>query len=80
MQDVLWHNLWSADNPVVVSNEHLLVLVECSVPTKVIRVSNKDHPWFDFNAGMLLASSKRLNFVGPVIVLGLTVKSLFTVK
>ena len=32
------------------------------------------------NAGMLLASSKRLIFVGPVIALGLTDKSLSTVK
>ena len=32
------------------------------------------------NAGMLLASSRRLIFGGPVIALGLTGKSLFTVK
>ena len=32
------------------------------------------------DAGMLLASSKRLIFSGPVIALGLTGKSLSTVK
>ena len=32
------------------------------------------------NAGMLLASSRKLIFGGPVIALGLTGKSLFTVK
>ena len=37
----------SADNPVEVLNEHLLLLVGRFVPTKVIRVRNKDKPWFD---------------------------------
>ena len=32
------------------------------------------------NAGMLLASSRRLIFGGPVIALGLTEESLFAVK
>ena len=27
MQDMPWHNIWSADNPVEVLNEHLLLLV-----------------------------------------------------
>ena len=47
MQDLPWRNIWSADNPVEVLNEHLLLLVERFVPTKVIRVRNKDKPWFD---------------------------------
>ena len=34
-------------NPVEVSNEDLSLLVGCYVPTKVIRVHNKDIPWFD---------------------------------
>ena len=33
-------NIWSADNPVEVLNEHLSLLVGRYVPTKVIR----DHP------------------------------------
>ena len=47
MQDLPWRNIWSADNPVEVMNEHLLLLVERFVPTKVISVRNKDKPWFD---------------------------------
>ena len=45
--DLLWHNIWSANNPVEVLNQHLLLLVGRFVPTKVIRVRNKDKPWFD---------------------------------
>ena len=76
-----WHNIWHSDNLVDVSNEHLSLLVRRYVPTKVIRVRNKDKPWFDDqNAGMLLASSKRLIFGGPVIALGLTGKSLSAIK
>ena len=47
MQDLRWSNIWSADNPVKVLNEHLLLLVGCFVPTKVIRVCNKSKRWFD---------------------------------
>ena len=47
MQDLPWHNIWSADKIVEVFNEHLLLLVGRCVPTKVIRVRNKDKPWFD---------------------------------
>ena len=47
MQDLPWRNIWSAENPVEVLNEHLLLLVVRFVPTKVIRVRNKDKPWFD---------------------------------
>ena len=46
VQDLPWHNIWSADNPVQVLNEHLSLLVGRYVPTKVIRVHNKDTPWF----------------------------------
>ena len=47
MQDLPWRNIWSADNHVEVLNEHLLLLVGRFVPTKIIRVRNKDKPWFD---------------------------------
>ena len=40
-------NIWLSDNPVEVLNEHLSLLVGRYVPTKVIRVRNKDKPWFD---------------------------------
>ena len=35
-----WRGIWSADNPVESLNVHLSLLVECFVPTKVIRVRN----------------------------------------
>ena len=47
MQDLPWRNILSADNPVEVLNEQLLLLVGRFVPTKIIRVRNKDKPWFD---------------------------------
>ena len=47
IQDLPWHNIWLADNPVEALNEHLSLLVGCYVPTKVIHVHNKDKPWFD---------------------------------
>ena len=47
MQVLPWRNIWSADNPVEVLNEHLLLLVGRFVPTKITRVRNKDKPWFD---------------------------------
>ena len=69
-----------ADNPVEVLNEHLLLLVGRFVPTKIIRVHNKDKPLFDDQCRHTSASSRRLIFGGPVIALGLTGMSLSTVK
>ena len=40
-------SIWSADNPVERLNVHLYLLVERFVPTMVIRVRNKDTPWFN---------------------------------
>ena len=45
--ELLWHNIWLSDNPVEVLNKHLSLLVGRYGPTKVIRVRNKDKPWFD---------------------------------
>ena len=47
MQDLPWRSIWSAHNSVEALNEHLLLLVGRFVPTKIIRVRNKDTPWFD---------------------------------
>ena len=47
MRDLPWRNIWPSDNPVEVLNEHLSLLVRCYAPTKIIRVRNKDKPWFD---------------------------------
>ena len=41
------HNIWLSDIHVEVLNEHLSLLVGRYVPTKVIRVRNKDILWFD---------------------------------
>ena len=47
MLDLPWRNIWSSENPVEVLNEHLSLLVGRYVLTKIIRVRNKDKPWFD---------------------------------
>ena len=47
MWDLPWRNILSSDNPVEVLNEHLSLLMGRYVPTKIIRVRNKDKPWFD---------------------------------
>ena len=47
IRELPWHNIWLSDNPVEVLNEHLSLLVGRYVSTKVIRVRNKDKPWFD---------------------------------
>ena len=48
IQNLPWRKIWLADNPVEVLDEHLSLLVERYVPTKVTRVRNKDKPSFDF--------------------------------
>ena len=70
------YRIWLADNPVKVLNEHLSLLVGPRSPVCVTRISLG----LMINAGMILASSRRLIFGGPVIALGLTGKSLFAVK
>ena len=75
-----WRNIWLSDNAVEVLNEHLSLLVERYVPTKVVRVRNKDKPWFDDQCRHALASSRRLIFGGPLIALGLTGKSFSAIK
>ena len=81
MQDLPWRSIWSADNPVEVLNEHLLLLVGRFVPTKVIFVCvTRISLGLMINAVMLLASSRRLIFGGPVIALELTGNSLYAVK
>ena len=47
LRELPWSNIWLSDNPVEVFNEHLSLLVGRYVPTNVIRVRNKDKPWFD---------------------------------
>ena len=45
--DLPWPNIWLVDNSVEGLNENLSLLVLGYAPTKVIRVRNKDKPWFD---------------------------------
>ena len=71
IRELPWHKIWLSDNPVDVLNEHLSLLVGRYVPTKVIRLRNKDKQWFH---------DQWLIFGGPVIALGLTGKSLSTVR
>ena len=47
IQELPWRNIWLSDNPVEVLNEHLSLLVVGYVQIKIIRVRNKDKPWFD---------------------------------
>ena len=44
VRDLPSRNIWLADNPVEVLNEHLSLLVGRYLPTKLIRVRNKDKP------------------------------------
>ena len=39
-----WQSIWSADKLIERLNVHLYLPVECFIPTKVIRVHNKDKP------------------------------------
>ena len=44
IRELPWCNIWLS---IEVLNEHLSLLVGRYVPIKVIRVRNKDKPWFD---------------------------------
>ena len=44
VQDLPWHNIWFADNPVKVLNKHLSLLVGGYVSTKVMNMHNKKNP------------------------------------
>ena len=48
IQDLPIRNIWFADNPVEVLNEHLLLLVGRFVSSTVIDVRNKDKPWYQY--------------------------------
>ena len=80
IQDLPWRNIWLADNPVKVLNEDLYLLVLRYVPTKVIRVPHHDQPWFDDRCRHAFGLRQEAHLRWTVIALGLTGKSLFTVK
>ena len=80
MLDLPWRNIWSADNPVEVLKEHLLCWLDVLFQPRSSMYATSINLGLMINAGILLASSRRLIFGGPVILLGLTGKSLSTVK
>ena len=80
IQELPWRNIWLSDNPVEVLNELCPPMIGRYVPTKVIRVHNKDKPWFDDKCRHAFGLKQEAIFGGPVIVLGLTGKSLSAVK
>ena len=47
IRELPWHNICLSDNPFVVLDNHLSLLVGRHAPTKVIRVCDKDETWFD---------------------------------
>ena len=80
IQDLPWRNNLLSDNPVEALNEHLSLLVGRMFQPRSSVCVTRISLGLMINAGLLLASSRRLIFGELVIVLGLTWKSLFTVK
>ena len=71
MRDLPWSNIWSSANPVEVLNKHLSLLVGRYVPTKIIRVRNKDKPWFDDQCRRAFDLKQEAHLWWCVIALGL---------
>ena len=71
-----WRSIWSADNPVERLNVHLSLPVERFVSTKVIRVRNKDKPWFNDDCRLAFDIKQGPISGGLVIALELTGMSL----
>ena len=67
-----WRSIWSADNQVERLNVHLSLLVERFVPTKAIRMCNKDNLGLVMTACLHSTSSRRHISGGLVIALELT--------
>ena len=73
-------NIWFAANPVKVLKEHLSQLVDTMYQLyKTFACTTRISLGLMINAGVLLTSSTRLIFGGPVTTLGLTGKSLSAV-
>ena len=67
-----WQSIWSADSPVERLNVHLSLLVERFVPTKVMRVRNKDKPWFNVDCRHAFDTKQGPISGGLVIALEIT--------
>ena len=72
IRELPWRNIWLSDNPVKVLDVMFQQRPSVCVTRIILGLM--------INAGMILASSRRLIFGGPVIALGLTGKSLSAVK
>ena len=73
-------NIWLADNPDEVLNEHLALLIGRYLPTKVIHVRNKDKPWFDDLCSHALGLKKEAQLRWTRDRSGINGKSLSAVK
>ena len=95
IQEPPLRNIWLSDNPVEVLNEHLSLLVGHPIRLVILLGGHLCWSFIQprssvcerrislglmINTGMLLASSRRLIFGGPVIALGLTGESVSAVK
>ena len=78
--ELRWRNIWLSDTPIEVLNEHLSMLVGRYVPAKVIRVCNKDKPWFDVQCRHAFGLKQEAHLRWTVTALGLTGKSLSAIK
>ena len=80
IQDLPWRNIWLAVNPVEVFNEICPCWLDVMYQQRSSMCITRISLGLVINAGMLLASSRRLIFGEQVIALWLTVKSLYTVN
>ena len=80
LQDLPWRNIWSADYPVEVLNEHLPCWLDVMYQPRSSVCVTRINLGLMISAGVLLTLNRRLIFGGLVIALGLIGKSLSTVK
>ena len=78
--DLPWRNIWSSDNPVEVLNSIFPCWLDVMYPPRSSMCITRISLGLTINADVLLTSSRRLFFGGPVIILGLIGKSLFAVN
>ena len=80
IRELPWRNIWLSDNPVEVFTEHLSLRLDVMYQPMSFVCVTRINLGLMINAGMLLASRKRITFGGPVIALGLTGNSLSAIK
>ena len=80
IQDLPWHNIWLAFNPVEVLNEHVPSWLDVLYQPRSSVCATMISLGLMMNASVCLAASRRLIFGGQMITLWLTGKSLSAVK